>query len=148
MQGMDEAQSILLVEDNQDDVELTLRAFRKHKLSNAIEVARDGHEALNRLFEADEGGALAPLPQFVLLDLKLPKVNGLDVLARIRAESRTRMLPVVVLTSSVEDSDLRRAYDLGANSYVRKPVDYEQFSQAVRQLGLYWMIVNYPPPVT
>lgn len=146
-EDMEPMQSILLVEDNQDDVDLTLRAFRKHNLSNRIEVARDGDEALKRLFGSAQGGEPPPLPQFVLLDLKLPKVNGLDVLARIRGEQSTRLLPVVVLTSSAEDSDLRRAYDLGANSYVRKPVDYEEFSQAVRQLGLYWLIVNYPPPV-
>lgn len=143
---MNALQPILLVEDNQDDIELTLRAFRKNNLSNRIDVARDGEEALKMLFEPSDDGQLAPLPQLVLLDLKLPKVNGLEVLERIRAEQRTRMLPVVVLTSSAEDIDLRRAYDLGANSYVRKPVDYQEFTEAVHQLGLYWLIVNYPPP--
>ncbi|MEJ2509560.1 MAG: response regulator [Gammaproteobacteria bacterium] len=143
---MDDLQPILLVEDNPDDIELTLRAFRKNKLSNHIDVARDGAEALRMLFEPSDSGEIAPLPQLVLLDLKLPKVNGLEILERIRSERRTRMLPVVVLTSSAEDIDLRRAYDLGANSYVRKPVDYQEFSQAVHQLGLYWLIVNYPPP--
>ncbi|HKK06645.1 MAG TPA: response regulator [Gammaproteobacteria bacterium] len=142
---MDDLQHILLVEDNQDDIELTLRAFRKNKLSNRIDVARDGEEALEMLFDAAGDGGAA-LPQFVLLDLKLPKVDGLEVLEQIRSDKRTRMLPVVVLTSSAEDIDLRRAYELGANSYVRKPVDYQEFIQAVRQLGLYWLIVNYPPP--
>lgn len=139
---------ILLVEDNPDDEKLTLRALKKNNIQNEVVVARDGEEALNYLFgDAGAGsGKKPPLPMVVLLDLKLPKVDGLEVLRRIRADSRTRLLPVVILTSSKEEQDLSSGYSLGANSYVRKPVDFTQFVEAVRQLGLYWLILNEPPP--
>ncbi|MCK6479080.1 MAG: response regulator [Planctomycetaceae bacterium] len=131
---------LLLVEDNPDDEELTIRAFRKAGVVNGIDVARDGQEALDRLL----GGG--PLPSVVLLDLKLPKVDGLEVLRRIRADPRTRLLPVVILTSSREDQDLLRGYSLGCNSYVRKPVDFVTFAESARQLGMYWLLVNETPP--
>ena len=139
---------ILLVEDNPDDEAMTLRALKKNNIQNEVVVARDGEEALNYLFgDAGAGsGKNPPLPMVVLLDLKLPKVDGLEVLRRIRADSRTRLLPVVILTSSKEEQDLSSGYSLGANSYVRKPVDFTQFVEAVRQLGLYWLILNEPPP--
>jgi two-component system response regulator len=127
-----------LVEDNADDEQLTLRAMRQSEIPNIIRVARDGAEALDRLF-GDESGRL---PDLVLLDLKLPKVNGLEVLQRIRSEPKTRTLPVVVLTSSDEERDIVESYNLGANSYIRKPVDFDQFIDAVRQLGLYWLSMN------
>jgi two-component system response regulator len=141
--------TILLVEDNPDDVELTLRAFDKSKIANEIVVARDGEEALDYLFGtgAHAGRAVAPLPEVVLLDLKLPKVEGLDVLRRLRAHERTRRLPVVVLTSSSEQQDVLSSYDLGANSFVRKPVDFAEFMEAARHLGLYWLVVNQAPPI-
>ena len=139
---------ILLVEDNPDDEDLTLRALKKNKIKNEVVVARDGVEALHYLFGTPDspGGDSRPLPQVVLLDLKLPKVNGLEVLRRVRSETRTKRLPVVILTSSVEEKDLLDSYDLGANSYIRKPVDFEQFTDAVRHLGLYWLVLNEPPP--
>ena len=133
--------TILLVEDNQDDVELTLRALRKNDVRCQVHVAADGVAALEYLL----GPALKPLPTFVLLDLKLPKVSGHEVLERIRREARTRLLPVVVLTSSREQADLERCYALGANSYVRKPVDFDAFMRATRQLGSYWLEVNETP---
>lgn len=136
---------ILLVEDNPRDEELTLRAFRRSGIANPIEVARDGAEALDRLLGRGNFAA-DPLPQVVLLDLKLPKIDGLEVLRTLRATERTALLPVVVLTSSVEEQDLVRSYSLGANSYVRKPVDFNQFAEAIRQLGLYWMVLNRPAP--
>jgi two-component system response regulator len=132
---------VLLVEDSDDDVELTLRAFRRAGLRTRVEVARDGAAALDRLLEPG-----VELPAVVLLDLKLPKRDGLEVLERLRAEPRTRLLPVVVLTSSREERDLQRAYALGANSYVRKPVDFEHFVAATRALGEYWLGVNEAPP--
>lgn len=135
---------ILLVEDNPGDEALTLRALKKNNIGNDVAVARDGAAALDYLF----GEPLKPLPQLVLLDLKLPKVDGLDVLRRIRAEERTRLLPVVILTSSAEDRDRLQGYSLGANSYVRKPVDFLQFVDGVRQLGLYWLVLNESPPAT
>lgn len=140
--------SVLLVEDNDDDVQLTLRAFEKHKLANNIHVATDGQEALDYLFRRGEHAGRDPLdmPQVVLLDLKLPRVDGLEVLKQIRADPRTRNLPVVVLTSSNEERDLVESYRLGANSYVRKPVDFRQFTEAAQQLGLYWMVLNLPAP--
>jgi two-component system response regulator len=138
---------VLLVEDNPDDVELTLRAFRKASISNEVVVARDGLEALDYLFGTGaHEGERPTLPQVVLLDLKLPRVDGLEVLQRIRADRRTRLLPVVVLTSSREEQDLVRSYELGANSYVRKPVDFTQFVEATRELGLYWLLWNLAPP--
>lgn len=140
--------TILLVEDNPDDELLTLRALKKNKIGNQIVVARDGAEALDYLFAAGthEGRDASVMPQLVLLDLKLPKIDGLEVLRRLRADDRTRLLPVVILTSSVEERDLVEGYRLGANSYVRKPVDFDQFTAAARQLGLYWLLLNEPPP--
>jgi two-component system, response regulator len=132
---------ILLVEDNPDDEALALRAFRKHNLGNEIIVARDGAEALEILHGPSSSERL---PQVILLDLKLPKIDGLEVLRRIRKEERTRLIPVVVLTSSDEDRDLIESYDLGANSYVVKPVDFNQFIDAVHQLGMYWLVLNSP----
>jgi CheY-like chemotaxis protein len=139
---------ILLVEDNPDDEALTLRALKKNNIVNEVVVARDGVEALDYLFGAGPHAGRDPrlLPQVMLLDLKLPKVDGLEVLRRVRADERTRLLPIVVLTSSKEDQDLLNSYSLGANSYVRKPVDFNQFVEAVRQLGLYWLVLNEPPP--
>ena len=139
---------ILLVEDNPDDVDLTLRAFRKSKIANEIIIARDGVEALDYLFATGEhaGRDNSSLPQLVLLDLKLPRLDGLQVLERIRANAKTRLLPVVILTSSTEQPDLVTGYSLGANSYIRKPVDFQEFLVAVRRLGLYWLLLNQPPP--
>lgn len=137
-----ESSHVLLVEDNPDDVELTLRALKRARVVNAVQVARDGAEALEILFGA---GPRPTLPRVVLLDLKLPRVNGLEVLERIRREESTRTLPVVVLTSSREEPDVRRAYELGANSYIVKPVEFENFSEAVAQMGMYWLLLNQPP---
>ena len=138
--------TILLVEDNPDDVDLTLRAFERSKIANDIAIVRDGAEALDYLFAtgAHAGRDPAAMPEVVLLDLKLPKVDGLEVLRRIRTDERTRRLAVVILTSSKEESDVIRSYDLGANSFVRKPVDFVQFVDAARQLGLYWLVLNEP----
>ena len=139
---------ILLVEDNPDDIDLTLNAFEKSKLTNKIVVARDGEEALDYLFAtgAHAGRDSKVMPAVTLLDLKLPKVDGLSVLRRIRGDERTRRLPVVVLTSSNEEKDIITSYDLGANSFVRKPVDFAQFVEAARQLGVYWLVFNESPP--
>lgn len=140
--------TLLLVEDNPDDELLTVRALGKHHVANRIAVARDGEEALARLgigMDRTVDGA-ADLPQLVLLDLKIPKIDGREVLARIRGNERTRLLPVVILTSSREEQDVAEGYRLGANSYIRKPVDFEQFSEAIRQLGLYWLVLNEAPP--
>ena len=139
---------ILLVEDNRDDEALTLRALKKNNIKNEVVVARDGVEALDYLFGTGSyaGRDLTDMPQVILLDLKLPRVDGLEVLRRLRADERTRLLPVVILTSSNEEQDRIKGYGLGANSYVRKPVDFSQFIEAVRQLGLYWLILNEPPP--
>ncbi len=139
---------ILLVEDNRDDEELTLRALAKSHITNQVVVVRDGVEALDWMFRR---GAYADRsadekPQVVLLDLKLPKIDGLEVLRALRADDSTRLTPIVILTSSVEDQDLLRSYGLGANSYIRKPVDFKQFVEAVRQLGLYWLVLNQPVP--
>jgi two-component system response regulator len=139
---------ILLVEDNASDEELTLRALERNNIANGVVVTRDGSAALDYLFAR---GAYADrdanaLPQVVLLDLNLPKVGGLDVLRAIRADERTRLLPVVILTSSKEDEDLLTGYALGANSYVVKPVDFTKFSEAIRQLGMYWLVLNQRPP--
>ena len=144
----DSAVEILLVEDNPNDVELTLRVLKKNNISNRLHVVRDGAEALEFIFCT---GAYADRdikngPKVVLLDLKLPKVDGLDVLRQIKADPRTKSIPVVVLTSSREEQDIVRSYQLGTNSYIVKPVDFEQFTEAVRQLGLYWLLLNEPPP--
>ncbi|MEO3428079.1 response regulator [Pelagibius sp. CAU 1746] len=138
---------ILLVEDNPDDEALALRAFAKNNIRNEVVVARDGSEALDYLFarKAYQGRDPAGLPQVVLLDLNLPKVSGLEVLRQIRADERTRLLPVVILTSSKEEQDIVEGYSLGANSYVRKPVNFDEFLAAARQLGLYWLLLNETP---
>ncbi len=139
---------ILLVEDNPDDEALTLRALKKNNILNEVVVAHDGAEALDYLFGAgaSAGRDMSQQPQVVLLDLKLPKVDGFEVLKRLRADARTKLLPVVVLTSSKEEQDLLHSYGSGANSYVRKPVDFNQFVEAVKNLGLYWLVLNEPPP--
>ncbi|MFQ5862742.1 MAG: response regulator [Candidatus Brocadiales bacterium] len=143
-----EDKTILLVEDNPDDVELTLRALRKNKIKNEVVVVCDGVEALDYLFAsgAYAGRNTDVMPVVVLLDLKMPRLDGLEVLLAMRTDERTKLLPVVILTSSDEEKDKIESYDRGANSYVRKPVDFEQFSEAVRQLGLYWLLLNEPPP--
>lgn len=140
---------ILLVEDNQDDEVLTLRALRQNNILNEVIVARDGVEALDYLFAAGahKGRDTNIMPQVVLLDLKLPKIDGFEVLKRIRTDSRTKLLPVVILTSSKEETDLINGYSLGANSYICKPVDFENFVEAVRKLGLYWLVLNEAPPI-
>jgi CheY-like chemotaxis protein len=139
---------ILLVEDNPDDELLTMRALRKNNVLNKVVVARDGVEALDYLFGTGRysGRDTAVMPQLILLDLKLPKIDGLEVLKRLRADERTRLLPVVILTSSREEQDMLDGYGFGANSYVRKPVNFEQFVQAIEQLKLYWLILNEAPP--
>jgi DNA-binding response OmpR family regulator len=136
---------ILLVEDDPDHEVLTIRALRKSNIANEIRVARDGEEALRLLFGTDED-SLHAAPQVILLDLKLPKVDGLEVLRRIRESEKTRMLPVVILTSSDEESDIVRSYRLGVNSYIRKPVNFSEFAEATRQLGMYWLVLNECPP--
>lgn len=141
---MNRGKMILLVEDNADDEELTLRALRKNNISNEIVVAHDGVEALDFLFGtgAYAGNAARNLPELILLDLKLPKLDGFEVLKRLRADPRTRLLPIVILTSSKEQQDIVNGYGLGANSYVRKPVDFGEFIDGVKQLGLYWLVLN------
>ncbi|MEW6586236.1 MAG: response regulator [Nitrospirota bacterium] len=140
---------ILLVEDNPDDVDLTIRALKKNNIINEVVVARDGVEALDYLFGTGDhaGRDASVVPQLILLDLKLPKVDGIEVLKRLRADDRTKLLPVVILTSSREEQDVIAGYTFGANSYIRKPVDFEQFTTAVKQLGLYWLVLNESPPV-
>ncbi len=140
---------ILLVEDNPDDEALTLRAFEKKRILNPVVVAHDGVEALDYLFatNAHAGRDISITPALILLDLKLPRVDGLQVLKRVRADERTRRIPVVVLTSSREDQDLISSYDLGANSYIRKPVEFDKFVEAAGLLGLYWLMWNEPPPL-
>lgn len=140
--------TILLVEDNPDDEALTLRALKKNNILNEVTVVRDGAEALDYLFcQGAYAGRDASLqPTVILLDLKLPKVSGLEVLKRLRADARTRLLPVVILTSSKEEQDIVAGYQLGVNSYIRKPVDFTQFMEAIRQVGLYWLVMNEPPP--
>jgi two-component system response regulator len=144
---MTAARTILLVEDNPDDAELTLRAFAKNKIANEVVHVADGEEALDYMLATGryKGRDVASAPTVVLLDLNLPKVSGLDVLKRMRADARTRRLPVVVLTSSNEERDLVASYELGANSFVRKPVDFAQFLEAANQLGLYWLMLNQQP---
>jgi len=137
---------ILLVEDNPDDEELTLLALKQSKILNEVVVVHDGVEALDYLFSLGKYAGQAHLPQIVLLDLKLPKLGGLEVLQRMRLDQRTRLIPVVVLTSSSEEEDIISSYRLGANSYVRKPVEFHQFADAVRQLGMYWLLLNEAPP--
>lgn len=139
--------SILLAEDNPDDVQLTLRALKKSKIMNEVVVAQDGVEALDYLFGTGKyaGRDTKILPQVVLLDLKMPKMDGLEVLQRIRKNGQTKLLPVVVLTTSSEDRDRVESYELGANSYIRKPVDFNQFAEAINQLGLYWLVLNEAP---
>lgn len=139
---------ILLVEDNPDDELLTLRALRRNGVTNEVVVARDGVEALDYLFAsgAHSGRDAGVMPELILLDLKLPRVDGFEVLRRLRSDERTRLLPVVILTSSKEQQDMLEGYGLGANSYVRKPVDFEQFVEAVEQLRLYWLVLNEAPP--
>jgi len=139
---------ILLVEDDPDDEALALRALRRNNIKNEVVVVRDGTEALDYLFGTGSYASrdASDLPQVVLLDLKLPKIDGLEVLRRVRADPRTELLPVVVLTSSKEDRDVVESYSRGANSYVRKPVEFNEFSEAVRQLGLYWLLLNERPP--
>jgi two-component system, response regulator len=137
---------ILLVEDNPNDVELALHAFRKNGIANGIHVARDGAEALEYLFDGAGGpGDPARALRMILLDLKLPKVDGHEILAKLKADARTRAIPVVVLTSSAEERDVARSYATGVNSYIVKPVDFDQFTDAVRQLGSYWLLLNHPP---
>ena len=144
-----EEKVILLVEDNTDDVTLTERALKKSHILNKLVVAKDGVEALDYLFGTGiwAGRDISNMPEVVLLDLKLPKINGLEVLQRMRADNRTKLLPVVILTSSREEKDLIAGYTLGANSYIRKPVNFNQFVDAVRQLGLYWLVLNEAPPL-
>jgi CheY-like chemotaxis protein len=133
--------TILLIEDNPDDVKLTLRALKKNNIANEVAIAHDGVEALEML------AGLEPLPTIILLDLKLPRMDGLEVLKQIRAHEKLKRLPVVILTSSKEEQDILKSYDLGANSYIRKPVEFEHFTEAVRHLGLYWLLLNEPPPL-
>jgi two-component system response regulator len=144
-----EEKIILLVEDNPDDVDLTIRAFKRNNIGNKVIVAEDGAEALDYLFGTGMyiGRNMKDMPVVVLLDLKLPKIDGLEVLKSIRQDERTKLLPVVVLTSSAEQKDVIKGYSLGANSYVRKPINFEQFVEAVKHLGLYWLLWNEPPPL-
>jgi two-component system response regulator len=143
----DSGVEILLVEDNPNDVRLTLHALRQHKIANRVQVARDGAEALDFLFGTGlyAGRAVENTPKLVLLDLKLPLVDGVEVLRQIKAEPQTQMIPVVVLTTSREDRDIVDSYRLGVNSYIVKPVDFDQFAEAMRQIGLYWLLLNQPP---
>ena len=143
---MDKELEILLVEDDPNDVELTLHAFKENNLTNHVEVVRDGAEALEFLFrEGVYAGRGGQHPEVILLDLKLPKVDGLEVLRRLKADPRTQAIPVVILTSSRHERDVVGSYETGANSYIVKPVDFEQFTDVVRQLGLYWLLLNHPP---
>jgi CheY-like chemotaxis protein len=139
---------ILLIEDNEEDLELTLHALRKEKFANSIEIARDGEEAIELIFAAGGLAARAAAghpPKLILLDLKLPKVNGLEVLEKIKSDPRTKTIPVVIMTSSKEDRDLVNGYGLGANSYIQKPVDFDEFRETVNRIGFYWLLINQPP---
>ena len=140
---------ILLVEDNPTDLELALRVFKKHRIASRIEIARDGAEALDFLFGegAHAGRGTIQIPKVILLDLKLPKIGGLEVLRRIKGDPRTRTIPIVVLTSSREEKDLLESYQLGVNSYIVKPVDFDQFSECLRDIGMYWLLSNTPPKI-
>ena len=144
---MEQAIELLLVEDNPSDIELTLHVLKKHNFANRIKVVRDGAEALDFIFGAASKAQEHPnnIPKLILLDLKLPKINGLEVLGRVKADPRTKKIPVVVLTSSREDRDLVTCYELGVNSYIVKPVDFVQFTESVRQLGMYWLLINQQP---
>ena len=145
---MNRAINILLVEDNPDDVELTLHALKKNNIVNPVKIARDGQEALDYLFYSGKYEAAGhDLPNVILLDLKLPKVDGIEVLRRVKSDRKAKLIPVVILTSSKEESDLLKSYDLGVNSYIRKPVDFDQFVETVRQIGFYWMLINEQPQV-
>lgn len=145
---MNKGINILLVEDNPDDVELTLHALKKNNIVNPVKIARDGQQALDYLFYKGEyQSADHELPNVILLDLKLPKVDGIEVLQKVKSDRRTKLIPVVVLTSSKEESDLLKSYDLGVNSYIRKPVDFDKFVETVRQIGFYWMLLNEQPQI-
>ena len=139
---------ILLVDDNASDVELTVRALRRHKLANSIHIAEDGQEALDFVFcrGPHAGRSLGAPPKVIFLDLKMPKVDGIDVLRAIRGDARTKMIPVVILTSSKEQRDIVEGYKLGVNAYIQKPVDFEEFRRVIEQMGLFWLVVNQPPP--
>ncbi len=141
-----DSRPILLVEDNPQDVELTLRAFRKRRLANPVQVARDGEEALDYVHARGPYAGKAPIPALVLLDIRLPKVDGVEVLREMRAHPAYRTIPVVMLTSSQEDVDIRRSYELGANSYIMKPVEYDRFLEVVERIDLYWLLTNVPCP--
>ncbi len=143
---MSDVIEILLVEDNPDDLELTQRVFKKYNITNRVQIAQDGAEALEYLFGTNGHAtrSRADQPKIILLDLKLPKINGLEVLERVKSDPRTKSIPVIALTSSRESTDLSRCYELGVNSYIVKPVDFEQFVEVVRQLGLYWLMINQP----
>lgn len=149
MNAIASSKTILLVEDNPDDEALAIRALKRHHISNEVIVAHDGVEALEYLFGTGmyAGRDISLKPTVVLLDLKLPRVDGLEVLRRLRGDERTKLLPVVVLTTSSEEQDMLNSYSLGCNSYIRKPVDFIQFSEAIRQLGMYWLLMNEPPPL-
>ncbi|WP_353931923.1 response regulator [Okeanomitos corallinicola TIOX110] len=142
---MPQTSTLLIVEDNPDDVELTLLAFSQTGLQENVVIARDGVEAIDYLFAENRS---EPLPNLILLDLQLPRINGLEVLRQIRANARTRLLPIVILTTSDEESDRLKGYGLGCNSYIRKPVNYEQFLNVIQQMGMYWLVLNSPPPLT
>ena len=138
---------IFLIEDNEQDEILTIKALQKNNILNEIRIARDGEDALNLLFNQEAANYERELPQLILLDLKIPKINGLEVLKKIKSNPRTKSIPVVILTTSIEDSDLLNGYELGANSYVRKPVNYHEFTEAVKSLGSYWLFLNERTPV-
>lgn len=135
---------ILLVEDNPHDIKLALHAFRSHNLINRVQVVRDGAEALNVIFGGDQGESFVNCPKVVLLDLKLPLIDGIEVLRRLKSDERTRQIPVVIMTASSEEPDIQTCYQLGANSYIVKPVDFDQFTAAVRDIGMYWLLLNHP----